>query len=72
MLGNNLVVGSVIDLDSTKKCCLAITYNQARAFYRASSVVRAFAHGAMNRRIDPSWGGAIELFLVPDSGPRLV
>ena len=32
---------------------------------RCSSVVRAFAHGAMGRRIDPSWGGPIELFLVP-------
>ena len=39
---------------------------------RCSSVVRAFAHGAMDRRIDPSWGGPIELFLVPDSAPRLV
>ena len=37
-----------------------------------SSVVRAFAHGAMGRRIDPSWGGPIELFLVPASAPRLV
>ena len=34
---------------------------------RCSSVVRAFAHGAMRRRIDPSWGGPIELFLVPPS-----
>ena len=25
-------------------------------------MVRAFAHGAMRRRIDPSWGGPIELF----------
>ena len=25
-------------------------------------VVRAFAHGAMGLRIDPSWGGPIELF----------
>ena len=33
---------------------------------------RAFAHGAMGRRIDPSWGGSIELFLVPASAPRLV
>ena len=33
---------------------------------------RAFAHGAMGRRIDPSWGGPIELFLVPASAPRLV
>ena len=31
-----------------------------------------FAHGAMGRRIDPSWGGPIELFLVPASAPRLV
>ena len=30
-------------------------------------MVRAFAHGAMGRRIDPSWGGPIELFLVPAS-----
>ena len=33
-------------------------------------MVRAFAHGAMGRRIDPSWGGSIELFLVPASAPR--
>ena len=37
-----------------------------------SSVVRAFAHGAMGRRIDRSWGGPIELFLVPAIAPRLV
>ena len=36
------------------------------------SVVRAFAHAAMGRRIDPSWGGPIELFLAPASAPRLV
>ena len=34
---------------------------------RCSSVVRAFAHGAMGRQIDPSWGGPIELFLIPRS-----
>ena len=34
---------------------------------RCSSVVRAFAHGAMGRRIDPSWGAPTELFLVPGS-----
>ena len=39
---------------------------------RGSSVVRAFAHGAMGRRIDPPWCGPIELFLVPASAPRLV
>ena len=26
-------------------------------------MVRAFAHGAIGRRIDPSWGGSIDLFL---------
>ena len=31
-------------------------------------MVRAFARGAMGRRIDPSWGGPIELFFVPASG----
>ena len=36
---------------------------------RCSSVVRAFAHGAMGHRIYPSWGGPIELFLVPASAP---
>ena len=39
---------------------------------RCSSVVRAFAHGVMGRWIDPSWGGPIELFLVPASAPQLV
>ena len=39
---------------------------------RCSSVVRAFAHGAMGHRIDPSWGEPIELFLVPASAPWLV
>ena len=29
---------------------------------RCSSMVRAFAHGAMGRRIDPSWGRPIDLF----------
>ena len=38
---------------------------------RCSSVVRAFAHGAMGRRIDPSCGGPIELFFVPASAPPL-
>ena len=35
-------------------------------------VVRAFAHGVMGRRIDPSWAEPIELFLIPASAPRLV
>ena len=29
---------------------------------RCSSVVKAFAHGAMGRRIDPSWGGPLSYF----------
>ena len=37
---------------------------------RCLSVVRAFAHGAMGRRIDPSWAESIELFLVPASAPK--
>ena len=39
---------------------------------RCSAVVRAFTHDAMGRRINPSWGGPIELFLVPAHAPRLV
>ena len=35
-------------------------------------MVRAFAHGAMGRWIDSSWGGPIELFLDPASAPRMV
>ena len=47
--------------------CIRYTYRAGR-----SSEVRAFAHGAMSCRIDPSWGGPIELFLVPASALRLV
>ena len=39
---------------------------------RCSSVVMAFAHGAMGRRIDPSCDEPIELLLIPASTPRLV
>ena len=39
---------------------------------RCSSMVRAFAHGAMGHRIDPSWSGPIDLFIVPASSPWLV
>ena len=35
-------------------------------------MVRAVAHGAMGRQIDPSWGEPTELFLVPASAPRLM
>ena len=50
----------------------ALTLFNGNGRVRCSSVVRAFAHGAMGRRIDPSWGGPIELFLVPASALRLV
>ena len=49
-----------------------LTASVATVGARCSSVVRAFAHGAMGRRIDPSWGGPTELFLVPPIAPRLV
>ena len=35
-------------------------------------MVRAFSHGAIGHRIDRSWGGPTELFLVPASAPQLV
>ena len=54
-----------------KNVLLHVTFISVKGV-RCSSVVRAFAHGAMGRRIDPSWGGPIELFLVPASAPRLV
>ena len=38
---------------------------------RCSSVVRAFARGAMGRPIDPSWSEPIELFFVPASGNEM-
>ena len=44
-----------------------LTSNQCGA--RCSSMVRAFAHGAMGHQIDPSWSGPTELFLVPASAP---
>ena len=36
-----------------------------RAGARCSSVVRAFAHGAMGRQIDPSWSGPRERDVAP-------
>ena len=37
--------------------------------YCISSMVRAYVRGAMGRRIDPSWGGPIELFFDLASDP---
>ena len=51
-------------------CCL-ICHSEIQQGARCSSVVRVFTHDAMGRRIDPSWGGPIELFLVPASAPPM-
>ena len=61
---------SVFRYNETKTNPLILAMYETGA--RCSSVVRVFAHGAIGRRIDPSWGGPIELFLVPASAPRLV
>ena len=51
---------------------LSIT-GQAPVSYRHLFSVWPLIHaGAMGRRIDPSWGGPIELFLISVSAPRLV
>ena len=49
-------------------------FTGGKLFKRHSSPVSNFCfnHGVMSRRIDPSWGGPIELFLVPASAPQLV
>ena len=52
-----------------KQCLFNFSSNRTRC----SFVVRAFAHGAMGRRIDPSWAGPIELFFFPATGvPKAV
>ena len=61
-------------------CKFIITISKTRSFPGIKNLFcslstlpgRAFAHGAMGHQIDPSWGGPIELFLVPASAPRLV
>ena len=56
--------------------CFVVVYKSAFRFNerKERSVLfnDAFARGAMGRRIDPSWVGPIELFLVPASAPRPV
>ena len=57
------------------ECAQHIIYGyMVKSHYMGSwlTVVKVFAHGAMGRRIDPSWSGPIELFLIPASAPRLV
>ena len=72
------VVGNAENPDQNTEDYLFQSNTQACGLYKLShsafqgSYRQAFAHGAMGRRIDPSWGGPIELFLVPASAPRLV
>ena len=70
MLGRCGIGLFVPDFEAQKRVHLNTKSDNTGA--RCSSVVRVFAHGAMGRRIDPSWGGPIELFLIPVSAPRLV
>ena len=68
MISLNTLRLRIVDVQMTERMMAPIIPGGARC----SSVVRAFAHGAMGRRIDPSWGEPIELFLVPASAPRLM
>ena len=77
MTAQNTAVTSAAQLDRSssgllKHIVLFIYSTPVWKGARCSSVVIAYAHGVMGRRIDPSWGGPIELFLVPSSAPRLV
>ena len=67
-----LVIISLTRELQLKDACAFHGRYELQASFSCCSVVRAFAHGAMGRRIDPSWGGPYELFLVPASAPRLV
>ena len=60
--------------DSIGKCHQVTFFSErlTRRVPLSREMVRVFAHGAMGRRIDPSCGEPIELFLVPASAPRLV
>ena len=65
-------VYSLVRLDFRMRCPSPTRLPHYSRGVRCSSVVRAFAHGVIGRRIDPSWGGPLELFFVPASAPRLV
>ena len=55
------------NLNQGIKCCCSFPLNGVHC--RTGTSV---PDGVMGRWIDPSWGGPIELFLVPASAPRLV
>ena len=42
--------------------CVKVDFNYVVLGARCSSMVRAFAHGAMGRRIDPSWVDPLSYF----------
>ena len=67
----DVVLSTAVD-DTTVFTEDAVDEDDSILIAAGSSVVRAFAHGAIGRRIDPSWSGPIELYLVPASAPRLV
>ena len=69
---NILHITSTASTNWNGKASFNIVQRYAGAGARCSSVVRAFALGAMGRRIDPLWVGPIAFFLVPASAPRLV
>ena len=51
-LFNRLMIYSV-------PCVLNLLFVVVITLFNCLSMVRAFAHGAMGRQIDPSWGGPI-------------
>ena len=53
-------------LDAGSSCRMSVSRPKPLLFLVP---VPNITHGAMGRRIDPSWGGPIELFLVPASAP---
>ena len=57
-------------MGSVRSWCDGSSDRSSMGGERCSSVVRAFSCGAMGRRIDPPWGGPIELFLVLASASR--
>ena len=66
-------VNKIYDIPQLSLICKVIYISYCVKYgARCSSVVRAFAHGAMGRQIDPSWSEPIELFPVKASAPRLM
>ena len=70
--GEGIAVGEILVEHGERAVNVHLENTRTQNITCVSSVVRAFAHGAMGRRVDPSWGRPIELFLVPASVPRLV